>query len=296
MLKISDYEFLCVLHSCMNITQAARKLFISQPALTKRLKQIEQELNTVLVYRNIKGVCFTPEGEYVVAYAKKCMDDYKEVRRVLQGFQSDAQTIVSIVASNTMCLYVLPQLLSAFKQENPDISCNLENAVSSESGQMVYNEQADVGFVCGKQPWSFRHDFICQEYMTLISKKMPDLEKLPYLPRIDPRMTPGSRTAVNNWWQQNFDVPPYIGMNVLTMENCIEMIKHGLGYSILFHSCFLREGDGLCQQFLCDNSGKFLQRSNYIVYRDDTTMKDSTKKFVEFCHDYFMDKYHSLHP
>ena len=291
MLKISDYEFLCTLHSCMNITQAARKLFISQPALTKRLKQIEQELDTVIVYRNIKGVCFTPEGEYVVAYAKKCINDYKDVKRVLQGFYNNNQSTVSIVAANTMRYYVLPQLLDGFKKENPEISFVVENAVSGESGQMVYNEQADIGFVCGKQPWDFQQDLICPEYMTLIAKHPVNLKELPYLSRIDPRMSGNSRTALNNWWQNHFDVPPHIGMNVLTMENCIEMVKLDLGYSILFHSSFIDPGNGLYQEYLRDNNGKYLQRNNYMIYRTDLAMKPVVKSFIEFCHGHFARLY-----
>ena len=62
MLKANDYEFLITLYRSKNITQAAQTLFLSQPALTKRLQQIEQELGVLIVNRNVKGVQFTPEG------------------------------------------------------------------------------------------------------------------------------------------------------------------------------------------------------------------------------------------
>lgn len=62
MQKLGDYEFLITLYHSKNLTQAAQALFVSQPALTKRLQQIEHELDTVIVYRNVKGVQFTPEG------------------------------------------------------------------------------------------------------------------------------------------------------------------------------------------------------------------------------------------
>ena len=286
MLKISDYEFLCTLHDCMNITQAARKLFISQPALTKRLQQIEQDMDTVIVYRNIKGVQFTPEGEYIVSYAQKCIDDYKDVKRVLQGFHNDRQNTVYIVGANTMCYYVLPGLLAAFRREYPGISLALENAVSGECGRMVYNAQADVGFVCGEQPWAFRQDLICPEYMSLISKSKVNLKELPYLSRIDPRMSAGSRIAISNWWQRHFDVPPYIGMNVLTIENCIKMIHSGLGYGLLFHSSLINDGQ-LQQTHLQDSNGQYLSRNNYMIYRDDSELNPGVRKFIDFCHDYF---------
>ena len=48
------------------------------------LDYLPEDMDTVIVYRNIKGVQFTPEGEYIVSYAQKCIDDYKDVKRVLQ--------------------------------------------------------------------------------------------------------------------------------------------------------------------------------------------------------------------
>ena len=85
MQKLGDYEFLITLYHSKNLTQAAQALFVSQPALTKRLQQIEHELDTVIVYRNVKGVQFTPEGEYIVQYAMRSLEEYKELRRALLG-------------------------------------------------------------------------------------------------------------------------------------------------------------------------------------------------------------------
>ena len=85
MQKLGDYEFLITLYHSKNLTQAAQALFVSQPALTKRLQQIEHELDTVIVYRNVKGVQFTPEGEYIVQYAMRSLEEYKELRRAFMS-------------------------------------------------------------------------------------------------------------------------------------------------------------------------------------------------------------------
>ena len=62
MLKANDYEFLITLYRSKNITQAAQTLFLSQPALTKRLQQIEQELGVLIVNRNVKACSLHPRG------------------------------------------------------------------------------------------------------------------------------------------------------------------------------------------------------------------------------------------
>ncbi|WP_081833677.1 LysR family transcriptional regulator [Geomicrobium sp. JCM 19055] len=58
-----------------NITKTARHLFISQPALTARIKQIEEYFETKIVLRERRGIQFTPEGEYL---AKQAIDFIKQ--------------------------------------------------------------------------------------------------------------------------------------------------------------------------------------------------------------------------
>ena len=288
MLKINDYEFLCTLHDSMNITQAAKTLFISQPALTKRLKQIEDDLDTVIVYRNMKGVVFTPEGEYIVSYCRQALEEYKNIKRVLHGFRTQAASKITIVSANTCLTYLLPALLGEFHRLHPEILLQLENAVSNECSHKVYNRQFDVGFVCGEPPLDLEKDLICEEHMTLVSKEEPDLSKLPYLPRIDSRMSSNSHNAINYWWRDHYDVPPYIGVSVSTVQNSIELIKQGLGYSIFFHSRLIQHEPGLHFLPLLNSDGSLMKRSNYLVHHKDAEEKESVRIFLDFCRKYFL--------
>jgi DNA-binding transcriptional LysR family regulator len=76
-----DWQIIATLHSERNITKVAELLFITQPALTKRIQQIENELGTALITRSTKGVAFTSEGEYAAARAREILaliDDVKQ--------------------------------------------------------------------------------------------------------------------------------------------------------------------------------------------------------------------------
>ncbi|WP_238933669.1 helix-turn-helix domain-containing protein [Brevibacillus choshinensis] len=64
-----DWQVLHILYNQKNITKTAQLLFITQPALTKRLMQIEEEFGVKIVNRGIKGVHFTPEGELLAKRA-----------------------------------------------------------------------------------------------------------------------------------------------------------------------------------------------------------------------------------
>src|SRR5699024_649911 len=70
-MKSEDWKTLSVLFQTKNLTQSARQLYISQPALTIRLQNMERELGCQIALRSNKGLLFTPEGEYLAKQAVK---------------------------------------------------------------------------------------------------------------------------------------------------------------------------------------------------------------------------------
>ena len=287
MLKISDYEFLIALHRSKNITQASQSLFVSQPALTKRLQQIEQDLDTVIVNRNVKGVQFTPEGEYVVQYAYKCLDDYKELKRGLSGVHERQETTINVASAGTLANELLPDLFQAFLRQYPHIHLILHAVGSGESAQRVHNGQADVAFVCGEQPWNFQRVFIRSEYMTLLYHKPVELAELPFLSRIDPMFSVNSGRLIANWWQSNYDVPPRISMHVPNVQTCVSLVSRGLGYSILMDRTVYQEHPHLYHHFLQDNQGTPVERNDYLIYPSGGKLRAPVQEFISFCKSYF---------
>lgn len=65
-----DFELLCILDETGNITKAANRLYITQSALSKRIKAMEAELGTELLIRSRQGIHFTPAGEVVLKHAR----------------------------------------------------------------------------------------------------------------------------------------------------------------------------------------------------------------------------------
>ena len=291
MQKLGDYEFLITLYHSKNLTQAAQALFVSQPALTKRLQQIEHELDTVIVYRNVKGVQFTPEGEYIVQYAMRSLEEYKELRRALLGLHERKETTITIASAGSLSHEILPELFQRFGELHPDIHLILHAIGSGEAAQRVHNGQADLAFVCGDQPWVFEQDFIRQEYMTMIYSKPVELADLPFLPRIDSRMSANTKNMITNWWQNNFDIPPRIGMNVPSIQTCVEMVTHGLGYSILMDHRVYQNESGLYRCILKDNRGEPIARNDYLIYLAETAQRPPVRTFIEFCRTYFGPKF-----
>lgn len=287
MLKIGDYEFLLILHESKNLTQAARTLYISQPALTKRLQRIEQELGTILVSRNAKGIQFTMEGEYVLEYARKEINDYRELKMALNNIRKKNATALNLASSNTIATEVLPTLLKTYQKKYPDIQINLRALGTSDTVSRIYDGMADVGFVCSEQSANLESVFIRREYMTLVYYRPVRLEELPFIPRIDFITNQNSSRMISNWWNNNFDVPPYITMNVADMQTCINLVNEGLGYAILMDEAACKTMNVYRERLKSD--GKLISRNDYMIYPPESLKKANVAEFIQFCQGYFLD-------
>ncbi len=84
-MKDSDWRILYELHKTSNLTKTANLLFMTQPTLTKRLKQMETEWGCTIVDRTPKGLTFTAEGNFLATQAEKYLDLFDDVDAVYAG-------------------------------------------------------------------------------------------------------------------------------------------------------------------------------------------------------------------
>ncbi|MEM5780113.1 MAG: LysR family transcriptional regulator, partial [Lawsonibacter sp.] len=104
-MKNEDWQLLKTLYATKNLTQAARLLFITQPALTKRLKYMEKTVGCQLVQRSNKGVSFTAEGEYLAKQANLFLDLMEETRQHLRSMGAQTNPVVRIGAPSSFAKY-----------------------------------------------------------------------------------------------------------------------------------------------------------------------------------------------
>ena len=92
-IKDSDWEILYKLYETPNMTKVADMLYISQPSLTKRVKNMEKEFGVKIINRTSKGVKFTSEGEYLAKKAKEYMEFIKNVKEGLNSYKTELEGI-----------------------------------------------------------------------------------------------------------------------------------------------------------------------------------------------------------
>jgi DNA-binding transcriptional LysR family regulator len=276
-----DWVILQTLYQEKNITKAAQTLHVSQPSLTYRLKQLETEFKTKIVLRNKKGVEFTPQGEYLVDYAKEMLKQLSKSKEAVKNMEDKIQGTLRLGVSSNFAHYQLPPLLKKFLSIYPGIEIHLKTGFSSEITQLIYKEEIHIGIVRGETSWNEQKLLLTQEPLCIVSKSIIEINKLPSLPRINYRTDPSLQNVINHWWQEKFNQPSFITMEVDRIETCKEMVKNGMGYAIVPKAC-LSDGDDLYQENLTTKDNKEILRDTWVIYRNTSLELNMIRAFIHF--------------
>ncbi|HWR38505.1 MAG TPA: LysR family transcriptional regulator [Patescibacteria group bacterium] len=264
-----------------NITKTGQALFISQPALTARLHQIEEELGAKLIYRSGKGTHFTPQGEHLARCAGDMLARIREIKDQITNMHEEVQGTLRIAASTFMTKYKLPRLLKLFKEKHPRVELKVITTWSREILNLVHNQDCHIGFIRGEYPWPNEKQLLFEETMCLASSEPFQFQDLPHLPRIHYRPDEFAKLQMDNWWRENFTVPPRISMEVDRVDTCKEMVLNGHGYAIL-PRLILNHTHGLHTVVLTHKDGTPLTRKTWMIYRQEMMEINAVDAFVRF--------------
>jgi DNA-binding transcriptional LysR family regulator len=276
-----DWQILITLHEERNITKSAERLYISQPALTYRIQQLEKQFGTKIVSRGKKGVEFTVKGEYLVEYSKEMLLQLRKAKEHILSMDKTVKGTLRLGVSGMYARYELPALLKNFLQLYPDVEINLKTGWSSEINHMLQREEVHMGIVRGNYNWQGNKALIREENICIASNKQIHFDQLPSLPRINYLTDPSLRNLIENWWQDTFKVPPFISMEVDRIDTAKQMVLNGLGYAILPSIC-IKEDEPLFTSPIILKDDTYLLRSTWIIYRESTLELATVKAFIDF--------------
>lgn len=298
-MKEQDCLLLITIYEEQNITHAAEKLYITQPALTYRLHQIEQEFSVKIILRDGKKIRFTPEGKHLINFARKTLLELRDLKSSIQDMKNTVQGSLEIGVSSNFALYKLPSIVKSFLDLYPKIKVDVYSGWSSEILQMLEKNEIQIGIVTGDYHWFGEKQPIHSDPVTIIARKPIDLEALPHWPRIDYRprnmykasreLTDPITRLIEGWWQERFSLPPLISMRVDKVETCKEMVKNGLGYSIVPYSC-LTEDDSFQTTHLSSLNGQIVTRKTSMLYRESSLQLSAVDTFVDYIKTLYNEK------
>ena len=127
------YRSFCFVAESKSITEAAKRMNISQPAITKTIKILESEIDSTLFYRNHNGMVLTPEGEKLYAYIKPIILQLDETKNMMSEIISNGKTNIRIGTSITVLRSFLIEHIKKYTKEHPNVHISVEDNTNNNS-------------------------------------------------------------------------------------------------------------------------------------------------------------------
>jgi DNA-binding transcriptional LysR family regulator len=134
----------------LNFTKAATELYISQPAVSKHIQELEETYKTKLFERNGSKIALTPAGEILLKHTKNIFEIYREIDFEMSSFINERQGLLRLGASTTISQYIISPVLARFHQKQKDIKVNLLNGNTEQIENSLINKEIEIGIVEGQ--------------------------------------------------------------------------------------------------------------------------------------------------
>ena len=134
----------------LNFTKAAEELFISQPAVTKHIKELEDQFNLALFNRKGNRIVLSPAGEILLKHTERLQEIYRQIEFDLNQFNETQKGTLHIGSSTSITQYILPPLLAQFHSTHQDVKVQLLNGNSEQIEQALMNKDIELGIIESK--------------------------------------------------------------------------------------------------------------------------------------------------
>ena len=134
----------------LSFTKASNELFITQPAISKHIKELESEFEVKLFNRIGNKISLTPAGNILLAYTERIISLHNEIKFELSQLNGSTEGSLRIGASSTIAQYVIPAALAKFNKRFPEIKLSLINGNTESIENRLLKNEIDVGIVEGK--------------------------------------------------------------------------------------------------------------------------------------------------
>ncbi len=272
-----------------NITKTSKELMISQPAISKSIKRLEEQLGGQLFVRTKRGVVLTEEGKEFYRYIKQAMEFITNAEHKFSDLVNLEVGTIRIGVSTTLTKQFLIPYLEKFHQLYPHINIQIFTNFSSELFSKLRDGLIDL--VIHNLPYSKTNDIEIKEvkkvqdcfivgkaYKELTNRKI-SLEEISNYPLIFQSKGSTTRGFLDNFALENHIVFQPI-MNLTSYSLVVEFTKIGFGIGYATEEFIKEELKNKCL-FKLDVEPKIPNRGIGIAYSKKNLPSFSTRKFIE---------------
>ncbi|MBP2636267.1 MAG: hypothetical protein H6Q72_2174 [Firmicutes bacterium] len=279
-----DWVVLKTIKEERSLTKAAQRLFISQPALSHRLQNLEKDIGVRILNRYSNGVCFTQQGLYLVKYSEEMLERLEAVKKHVCNMTPSVSGTLRLGVSRVFARYKMAPLLKSYHKHFPNVDVSLKTGSSTLTlPAMLQNNELDVAILRGGATWPENTYVLFEEPMCITASQPIILKQLPKTQWIQYDVSALTKTEDEQylWWQEQFNCPLPPIIKVDSIDACLQMVSHGLGWCIVpkLHISNFRS------LFSCPvtfRDGHTLLRKTVMMYNNNTVEQPVTKTFIDF--------------
>jgi DNA-binding transcriptional LysR family regulator len=134
----------------LSFTKAAKELFITQPAVSKHIQELEEQYKIKFFERNGSKITLTNAGELLLKHTKNIFEVYREIDFDMSALINQQRGLLRLGASTTISQYIIPPLLARFHQKLKEIKVNLLNGNTEQIEKALLNKEIEIGIVEGQ--------------------------------------------------------------------------------------------------------------------------------------------------
>lgn len=169
--------------------KAAESLYISQPAVSLHVQNLERQLNVPIFDRGTRQVMFTEEGEFLLRYGNRILSLCDETCRAIEDLRNLQGGTLVVGASQTIGTYLMPRLIGLFRQKYPQVAVQLQVHSTRRISWSVANGQINLAIIGGQVPLELKNILNITSYaedeLVLILPKLHPFAKLDSIQKED---------------------------------------------------------------------------------------------------------------
>jgi DNA-binding transcriptional LysR family regulator len=270
-----------------SFSRAGHRLGRTQPAISSAIKLLEVELGEPLFDRMGKTVRLTGAGEVLTEYAKRLLRLREEATIAVGELRGLSRGTLRLGANETTCLYVLPEVLAAFKEAYPQVQVDIHRAITRSITERIIDGTLDFGIVTLPIKNSrLEVSTIHSDEMCLIvgpthslaarrSVKMSDLENEPFI--LHKIGTTTRERLVKHF--NDGGVKMKVTMELASIETIKRFVAIGMGISIVPRLCIAKEVKEGSLQALTIRDARF-KRHLGLIYNKDRHQSQAARAFL----------------
>ena len=274
---------------CLNMSQVAKDMYISQPSISQCISEIESEIDTKLFDRIGKKLYLTHEGKIFYEYTRRILNIYEEGINVVRSSKSNKGKLV-IGASTTIGTYIMPHIIHKFNEREKDIEISMIIDNKHNIEELILNNKVDIAFIEGavnskdiilKDIWKDELVFISSTDHEWDGKEYLDIDDLKNNKFIIRENGSGTRGRFENFLQdKDIEFNSYIELS--NLEAIINYVKLNMGVSCVpYMSVLSEENSKSINVHRLKNYN--IKRSLYSAIHKDKYVSNFIESFLKFC-------------